>query len=112
LEISFAKKSLRSLCESKAKAETTFGIEAAVMLQRRLADLRAATSVKDLIAGNLNGANKKNDTEIVIDLGGRFSMILTPNHIVLPLLKSGAIDWKKVRRIKVLLIQDVHDNAR
>lgn len=109
MEISFAKKSLRSTCESKAKAEATFGIEAAVMLQRRLADLIAATSVKDLIAGNPSGANKKNDTEIAIDLGGRFSIVLTPNHMVMPLLKSGATDWKKVHRIKILKIEEFHD---
>lgn len=105
LEISFAERSLRSLCENGAKAEAALGIEAAVRLQRRLADLRAVTSVKDLVAGSFIEKKGKLGNELTFYLGGGYLMVVTPNHMVMPLLRSGKTDWKRVRRIKVLKIE-------
>lgn len=106
LEISFAEKSIRSLCESNAKAEAALGIEAAVRLQRRLADLRAAASVKDLVKGTYTEQIEGIGNELTFDLGGGFIMVIAPNHMVRPALRSGKTDWKKVRRIKVLKIAE------
>jgi hypothetical protein len=111
LEISFAERSLRSLCENRAKAEAAFGVEAAINLQRRLADLRAATSIRDLIFGAFRRTGEKLDNVLIFDLGGGFSMTVVQNHMVAPLLKSGRIDWKKVRRVKVLKIERTHHGA-
>lgn len=105
LEISFAGKSLRSLCENSAKAEAAFGIEAAVRLQRRLADLRAATSVKELVQGSYAQKKEGLGNELTFDLGGGFTMWITPNHMVMPELRTGKTDWKRVRRIKIIKIE-------
>ena len=109
LEISFAEKHLRSLCENSAKAEAAFGIEAAVRLQRRLADLRAASSVKDLFSVSFGRVNQKLSNELKFKLGGGVSMVIASNHIMPPLLRSGKIDWKKVQRVKILRIEKEED---
>jgi hypothetical protein len=48
LELAFETKLLREICESEQKARQELGIKVAEALKRRLADLRAATSVEDL----------------------------------------------------------------
>ena len=52
MELAFATKSLRQLCENEARAKRDLGETVAERLKRRLADLRAAECVKDLVAGH------------------------------------------------------------
>ncbi|BCO29788.1 hypothetical protein MIZ03_4712 [Rhodoferax lithotrophicus] len=105
LEISFANKSLRTLCENSAKAEAAFGIEAAVRLQRRLADLRAANNINELVDGSYTKDTEGIGNKIIFNLSVDIKMIIIPNHMVIPTLRTGKTDWKKVRRIKVIEIQ-------
>ncbi len=51
LELAFATKPLRELCESEAKAKQKLGAKIAAVLMHRLADLRAAYSIGDLPIG-------------------------------------------------------------
>ncbi len=51
MELAFETKSLREICESPIRAKRALGESVAEMLKRRLADLRAATCIGDLIAG-------------------------------------------------------------
>ena len=106
LEISFADKSLRTLSENRAKAEAAFGIEPAVRLQRRLADLRAANNINDLVDGSYTKGTEGNENKIIFYLSDDIKMIITPNHMVIPTLRTGKTDWKKVRRVKVIEIQN------
>lgn len=48
LELGFATKGLRRVCEQTAKARQELGAEAAAALQRRLADMEAAEAIADL----------------------------------------------------------------
>ena len=52
LELAFNSRELRSICEHEPTAKDALGAEIAEALRRRLADLRAATSIADLIVGN------------------------------------------------------------
>jgi plasmid maintenance system killer protein len=105
LELSFATKSLRLLCESEASATRELGASVAQKLRRRVADLRAATSVKDLVAGRphqLAGAHRQH---VSVDLCEDSSIVFSPNHRTIPTLASGGVDWSKVTRVKVLRIE-------
>jgi proteic killer suppression protein len=105
LELAFATKSLRLLCESEASATRELGASVAQKLRRRLADLRAATSVKDLVAGRprqLAGAHRRH---VSVDLCEGSSIVFSPNHRTIPMLASGGVDWSKVTRVKVLRIE-------
>ena len=79
LQLAFAKKSLRDLCESEAKAQRDLGVRMAEKLKRRLADLRAATCVKDLVAGRPRELDARH-RRIAVDLSEGSRIVFCANH--------------------------------
>lgn len=104
MELAFSTKALRAVCESEERAQGELGVDLAGILKRRLADLRAAPDVTDLVAGNPRPAlhSKK---ELMIDLADGFTVFLTANHAANPRLRSGDVDWSKVSRVRLLRIE-------
>ena len=107
LELAFATKELRDLCETESKAHRALGSKAAIKLHRRLADLRAATSVRDLVAGCPKELN--NELQVVMQICRGYRVIFCANHNKVPLLKCGSVNWSEVTRVKILEIQNDHD---
>lgn len=108
LELAFDSRSLRSICESEAQAQRELGLSVAEMLKHRLADLRAATSINDLMVGQPRELDSAQINHIVVDLCAGYLMIFCANHPNNPLTESGKIDWPKVSRIKILRIEGDH----
>lgn len=108
MELAFDKKSLRELCENEEKAKRDFGVKVAENLKRRLADLRAAKSAKDLVAGRPREHKGSEHRHISIDLCENYRILFCANHNVIPELESGDVDWSKVSRIKILQIERDH----
>jgi proteic killer suppression protein len=104
LELAFDSKQLRTLCESAARAEAELGLEAADALKHRLADLRAAGSVDDLPVGHPRVAKQNDSKVMLVDFYRRHSLVFCVNHPKPPKMASGAIDWTRVSRIKILRI--------
>lgn len=104
MEIAFANKELRSLCEDDANANEQFGEQVAAGLRKRLADLRAASSVADLIVGNLRSHIDKERHCKVLDLSETAQLIFCSNHPKPPLDADGAVDWIKVTRVIILAV--------
>jgi plasmid maintenance system killer protein len=102
LELSFDKKLLREFCENSSKANKKFGTDAANELRLRIADLRAATSVQDLVVGNPRATA---EGQIELDAGTHLRIIFCANHNTVPKLDSGAVDWSRVSRVKILGIE-------
>lgn len=102
MELAFATKSLREVCERAERAKRDLGPKVAEKLRRRLADLRAAVSVNDLIAGRPHELDGAHQRRIALDLCDGRRMLFCANHAVLPKLESGKIDWSKVSRVKIL----------
>lgn len=108
LEIAFAEKSDRQLCENEAIAARKLGIEVANKLKRRLADLRAATSVKDIVAGKPQELFGKYKHQIAVELCDGYFLTFCANHNANPLSESNEIDWSRVCRIKILRIENIN----
>lgn len=104
LNLAFATKALRSLCEDKSIAERELGMESAGRLRRRLADLRAARSLADLLAGGLVQDLWPATYELSFRLSGS-SLVLRVNHHAVPIDDLGNIDWKRVTRVKIVRIE-------
>ena len=101
LELAFATKSLRELCESQLRAERKFGIAIARKLRARLADLRDAESINDVIAGRpelLTDAPEK----MAMNIGEKVCIVFCANHVSNPLADAGRVKWSRVNRIKIL----------
>lgn len=104
MEIAFDTLSLRILCENEEKAKIKFGPHIAQNLKKRLADLRAATNIYDVVAGNPQTFGK-NKSQMQIELSNGFQIILSANHPVNP-MNDGSVDWHNVSRIKVVRINN------
>jgi proteic killer suppression protein len=104
LELAFANKSLRELCESEAQADRHLGPTIAQKLRRRLSDLRAARNVKDLVAGRPRELAGGRRGCVGVQLSSESRLVFCANHTVLPVLETGDVDWSKVSRVKILSI--------
>ena len=75
-------------------------------MKHRLADLYAAKSISDLIAGRprlIEGGQF--DQFMVVDLSDEYQLIFCANHPNNPTFEYGKIDWSKVSRIKMMHIE-------
>lgn len=88
------------MCADTAVAAGFIGNQAAYELKKRVADLRAATSMADLIIFLPQAAT--NPHEVKISLSDLANLVFTPNHNKLPLDNHGQIVWQDVYRIKII----------
>jgi len=105
LQLAFSTKVLRDLCECAAKAEAAFGTQVAATLRARLADLRAAETVVDVIAGK--PADVPEEPGVMsLSLGGPIRLVFRSNHNRTPEI-AGRVDWSRVTRIQLLRIESI-----
>ena len=100
MELAFANKSLRELCESQLRAERKFGTAIARRLRSRLADLRDARSMSDVIAGRPEHVADTLET-ISLDLGDSVRLVVCANHLSNPRTGKGGVNWSAVSRVKI-----------
>jgi toxin HigB-1 len=103
LEIAFETQRLRTLCENNTKAARELGHAAAEQLKHRLADLRAAQSIRDLVASPPE--QLEDPMEVSVAIGSGFHLLLRANHPETPIVKSGCVDWSTVERVKIMRIE-------
>lgn len=108
LQLAFDSKPLRTICESERHAKLEFGDAVAEILKHRLADMWAATSVRDLVAGRPRVLGGAAPPQMVVDLHDRYRVVFTANHTKNPMTETGDLDWKRVTRIKILRIERDH----
>lgn len=103
LVIAFESKALRTLCEDDAHAESKFGAEAARMLRNRLADLRSANSLQELLAGNPRV--RDDSDEMLVNISEGLTLVFEANHVSNPQTAGKRVDWHRVSRIKLVRIE-------
>lgn len=104
LEISFHTEGLRNVCIDGALADQTLGPAVAEALRNRLVDIRAADSVYDLLAGQ-PAADMHDSVECYrVNLVDGARLILVPNHNTPRIDAQGAVDWARVRRVRIMAV--------
>lgn len=106
MEFAFASKALRGICEDDSIARKKFGEEVSRILVKRLADLRAASSITGLPPGYPYTVQGE---EAVFELCQGYQLTIAANHPDNPVTDSGNVDWSRVHRIKVIEIASSHD---
>ena len=101
--IAFDTKKLREICEDDAVAVKELGSPAAEALRQRLADLRAAESISDLLVGNPRTSGAEN-VNLTIDLTATARTIWSQNHTTPLRTPLGDIDWKRTGRVRLVEI--------
>jgi hypothetical protein len=104
LVLAFATLSLRALCEDAAQADAELGLAVAQALRRRVADLRAATSPRDLIVGKPFIGHDGDHEFMSLGVSGDFRVRFVANHTKTPRTTDNQVDWAKVSRIRIVEI--------
>ncbi|WP_449417638.1 hypothetical protein [Phormidium nigroviride] len=78
-------------------------------LKARLADLIAASSVTELVAGHPHPLTGDLAGKFALDLVHPKRLVFEPEHDPIPRTEDGGIDWSQVTRINIIWIGDYHD---
>lgn len=105
MELAFAARDLRRLCESAPTAQRTLGPEVAAALKARVADLWAAETVNDLPFAPRAELNTQPATMLLALVDG-FHIRFRSNHHQHRTV-DGAPDWSTVRRIQITAIERI-----
>ena len=105
MEIQFDTKELRDVCEQEAVAIDQLGMMAAETLKLRLADLRAAEAISDVLAGNPQQGQHDGMDCFRFSLNEESVLVLTPNHMKPRIDDAGGTDWPQVRRVRVVYLK-------
>ena len=95
MELAFESRELRSICEQEPIANDVLGVVVAEVLRHRLADLRAATSIDDLVAGSPHTVESEGICHIVVDLCRGCQIVLKAN--IRRILLQRAVGWIGLR---------------
>jgi hypothetical protein len=104
MELSFESAALRSLCERGEATHFDAPTDVASQLRHRIADLRSAQQVRDLVVGNPQ-FHGDIATVLQIELGTRWVLELRPNHAKPICENSGRVDWNRVHRLRVTSVK-------
>ena len=109
MDITYFDNELEKICNDFRYSQKVLGSDGVHKLKQRLADILAAESVTDLIAGHphpLKG-NLYGSFAVSLDRGNR--LVFKPNHEEVPYNQDKAIDWSKVTKIKITYIGNYHE---
>lgn len=103
MDLAFATKGLRQICERESKARSELGPDPAESLHKRLADIEAL----DALLPELPWlpVMLRTDKTVAIEFHPGYRLLAVANHGENPLNADGKIDWKLVERIKVIGIE-------
>jgi proteic killer suppression protein len=109
MDILFKTEVLRKLCSSEHEAKKQLGAVSAKKLRTRLADLRAAPRVSDLIAGRPHPLKGNRLGQFALDLHGAKRLVFESAQVPTPLTTDGVTDWQQVTIVCVVFIGDYHE---
>jgi hypothetical protein len=103
MELAFETVALRRVCESDIEARKCYPEETVEDLHARLADLRAATSVSDLVTGKPS-LDDCPPARFRFSLDGGYELVCVGNHPRPAVRKDGLVDFSRMRRVRVVAI--------
>lgn len=109
MDFAFLTTRIREICERHARAVAEIGEQAAVELQRRLADIDACNDAAEFEA--LCGADLQaiSGHSRALPLTDGVRLVFVSGHAKPRLTKTGATDWGKVTRIRIEAIGETDE---
>ena len=105
MELAFESEEIRTICERKQVAVEELGSDVAAALQRRLADLQAASSPSDLPIGRPHLLGPTSRPIMALPLVNGHRLVFTSNHVNDPVTSDGSVDMQRVHRLKILSVE-------
>ena len=106
VELIFASRPLRLLCEDEAEARRALPAQTVIELHARLADMDAAQSMSDVVFGEPE-LNAMPPGRVRFRLVGGYELVCVGNHRSPALTADGGVDFDRVRRLKIQKIGEV-----
>jgi hypothetical protein len=100
VELAFETRDIRSTCESPRRAKRLLGEPASLALQSRLADMRAARTPIELLAG---APKPTGPDRMRLNLGDGKALEFVSNHRRSSMSKDG-VDWSRVTRVRIVAV--------
>ena len=109
MDILFTGDDLERLCSNRREQNKRLGSKGAKKLRTRLADLMAASTVTDLVAGRPHPLKGDRAGQFAVDLDGGRRLVFKPAHEPIPQRDDGSVAWEQVTAVRVVFIGDYHD---
>jgi proteic killer suppression protein len=109
VDISHESVKLETLCRNFRTATRELGPNGAKKLSARLADLKAARNVSELIAGRPHPLERERYGRYALDLAGGQRLVFRPDHDPIPSRPGGGIAWENVTRVTIVFVGNYHD---
>ncbi len=111
MEVVFATRKMQKSCSEKKKMVQELGSDCAAKLQQRLSELAAVETLEDM--RTLPGARCHELTadrqgQLAVSLKQPYRLIFVPDYDTPPLTAEGGLDWRGVKRIRIVEIVDYH----
>ena len=110
--ISFKNQKLMKKCSEIKRAIRAYGEVGGKLLVKRMNELSAATCLNDLVnlpqarCHELKGRSKG---MFSVDLEYPYRLVFEPTDNPIPKKQDGGLDWKNIKSIKILGVEDTHD---
>jgi proteic killer suppression protein len=111
VQVLFRTRKLQKICNSEQEIIRKFGRTCGRLLQRRLEDLAAATSLGELSTlppARCHPLEGQREGQFAVNLEHPRRLILEPAHNPVPLREDGSIDLARVTRVWVVEVVDYH----
>jgi proteic killer suppression protein len=109
MDIEFSSHDLQSLCEQQRLMTKQLGDICSRKLRTRLADLRAAANVAELISGRPHPLKRDRTGQFALDLHGGKRLVFEPANNPIPTRDDDSIAWDLVTKVRIVFIGDYHD---
>jgi proteic killer suppression protein len=109
MDVVFKSEELQRLCSEEKRGVKRLGDSCARRLRSRLADLRAARRLGDVVAGRPHPLTGDRAGQFAVALSDGRRLVLEPAGPVIPKTPEGAIDWRNVEAVCVAYVGNYHD---
>ncbi len=109
MDILFIDDDLEELCSTERLQKRHLGKAGTRKLRARLAELMAASTVADLIAGHPHPLRGVRVGQFALSLDGGRRLVFEPAHNPPLLRDDGSVAWNRVTRVRIVFIGDYHD---
>jgi len=112
MDISFQNARLQKVCNSEKETNREFGPECGKKLRRRLAELAAAVTLKDMMTlpqARCHALKGGRSSQFTVDLKHPKRLIFEPSEEPLPRLDDGGLDLSEIRKVRIVEVVDYHD---
>ncbi|MBI3506352.1 MAG: hypothetical protein HY059_16060 [Proteobacteria bacterium] len=99
MNFSFDNKKIRKICENSEAAKKALGAGVAAALQSRIADIDAAVTFADVVAGNPRVDPNSNGEVFILDLSDKYHLKFKDNY---PKMSSSGVGWSRISSIKII----------